>query len=179
MPEKGRRYFLKAKEAKAILQVAEERLKVDLGQLFKGETNIEVLETETMEVVIINGKPMLFKTAGSICPTLKFEEYFHLAPKAVVDMGAIPFVCKGANVMAPGIRRLEGQFEKNSIIYVVDERYGKPIAVGETLYEAEEMRNIRQGVVIKNLHHVGDKTWNTIKEIGSMDKPASPRHGDS
>jgi PUA domain protein len=110
---------------------------------------------------------------------LKFEEYFHLAPKAVVDMGAISFLCKGANVMAPGIRRIEGQFEKSSIIYVVDERYGKPIAVGETLYEAEEMRNIKQGVVIKNLHHVGDKTWNTIKGIGSIDKPATPHYSDS
>ncbi|HVO85702.1 MAG TPA: DUF1947 domain-containing protein [Candidatus Eisenbacteria bacterium] len=167
MPEKQRRFFLKSKQAKALLQSASEELDVDLEQLFRSKVNIEVLETEDLELIIINGEPVLFKIAENMCPTLKFEEYFRIAPKAVVDMGAIPFVCKGANVMAPGIRRLEGQFEKQNIIYVVDERYGKPIAVGETLYGVEEMRSIRQGPVIRNLHYVGDKTWSVIKEIGS------------
>jgi PUA domain protein len=166
MPEKRRRYFLKTKEAKALVQMAEEKLGASLTQLFGGKIDVEVLETETVELVVLNGKPALFKADGSICPTLRFEEYFRLAPKAVVDMGAIPFVCKGANVMAPGIRKVEGQFEKGSFVYVVDERYGKPLAVGEALYGAEEMRSVRQGIVIKNLHHVGDKTWNVIKELG-------------
>jgi PUA-domain protein len=165
MPEKQRRYFLKSKEAKALLQKVGEQLKVDLEQLLQDRVNLEVLKTETAELIIINGEPALFKTDEKMCPTLKFEEFIRIAPKAVVDMGAIPFVCKGANVMAPGIRRFEGRFEKQSIIYIVDERYGKPIAVGETLFGFEEMQQIRQGAVIKNLHYVGDKTWNLIKEV--------------
>jgi PUA-domain protein len=166
MPEKRRQYFLKAKEAKALLQTAETKLGVDLAKLFGGKIDVEVLETETVELIVLNGKPDLFKVEGSLCPTLTFEEYFCLAPKATVDMGAIPFVCKGANVMAPGIRKVEGQFEKGSFVYVVDERYGKPLAVGEALYKADEMRGVKQGVSVKNLHHVGDKTWNAIKKLG-------------
>jgi PUA-domain protein len=169
MPEKHKRYFLKSKDAKTLLETAQERLRVDLEQLLGGKIEVEVLEVESSRLILINGKPALFDIHGKICPTLKFEEYFHVAPKAIVDMGAIPFVCKGANVMAPGIRRLEGEFKKDSIIYVIDEKYGKPIAVGEAMYDLEEMRNIKKGIVIKNLHYVGDKTWNAIKETGFMD----------
>jgi len=169
MPEKRKRYFLKSKEAKALLQIAQEKLRVSPEQLLGDKIEVEVLEVESSKIIILNGKPALFETDGRICPTLKFEEFFRLAPKAVVDMGAIPFVCKGANVMAPGIRRLEGEFQRNNIVYVVDEKYGKPLAVGETLYDTEEMRKIKQGVVIRNLHYVGDRIWNAIKEADFKD----------
>jgi PUA domain protein len=82
-------------------------------------------------------------------------------------MGAVPYVCKGANIMAPGIKRIEGEFSKNNIVSVVDEKHGKPIAVGEILYNAEEAKNVKQGIVVKNLYYVGDKTWNLLKELNS------------
>jgi PUA-domain protein len=165
MPEKQRRYFLKTKESKKLLEEASVKLKTDLGLLFKYKVNIEVFKTESAKIFLINAKPLLVKSGEKIYPTLKFDEYFQSAPKVVVDMGAVPYVCKGANVMAPGIRRFEGSFDKNSVVFVVDEKHGKPIAVGEILYDLEDVKSVRQGTVVKNVHYVGDKTWNLIREI--------------
>jgi len=167
MPEKHRRYFLKAKESKELLDKASEKLKTNLEQLFEGKVNVEVVETEFAEIYLVNAKPVFAKTDDNIYPTLLFKEFFSSAPKAIVDMGAVPYVCKGANIMAPGIRRYEGEFKKGDIIFVVDEKHGKPLAVGEVAYSAEEARNVKQGMVIKNVHFVGDRTWNFIKEIAA------------
>jgi len=168
MPEKHKRYFLKTKEAKVVLEKASDRLKTDIELMFKDKLDVEVLKTDADEIFLINGRPVLVKAGECIYPTLKFEEFLNQAPRVVVDMGAVPYVCKGANIMAPGIRRVEGQFEKNSIVSVVDEKYGKPIALGEILYDAEEARTVKQGVVVKNLYYVGDYTWNLLKQLQSM-----------
>jgi len=165
MPEKFRRYFLRAKEAKALLNKTSEKLGVDLEQMFRAKVNVEVVETEFAEIYLINGKPLLVKAGEIVFPTLVFSEFFALAPKVVVDMGAVSHVCNGANVMAPGIRRFEGEFREDDFVFVVDEKHGKPIAVGETIYNVEEAKNIRQGVVVKNIHFVGDKIWNFMKKL--------------
>jgi PUA-domain protein len=165
MPEKNRRYFLKTKESRALLGKASEKLKIDLGLLFEDKVNIEVFETESVEIFLINAKPVLVKAEEKIYPTLRFDEYFQTGPKVVVDMGAVPYVCNGANIMAPGIKRFEGQFAENDIVIVVDEKHSRPIAIGEILYDADKVKNIREGTVVRNLHHVGDKTWNLLKEI--------------
>jgi PUA domain protein len=167
MPQKHKRYFLKTKEAKTILRKASEKLNTDIELLFKDRLDVEVFQTNTDEIFLINGRPVLVKAGENIYPTLKFDEYFHQAPRVVVDMGAVPYVCKGANIMAPGIKRIEGEFSKNIIVSVVDEKHGKPIAVGEILYNAEEAKNVKQGIVVKNLYYVGDKTWNLLKELNS------------
>jgi PUA-domain protein len=165
MPERHRRYFLKAKESKDLLEKASEKLRVDLEQIFKDKVKVEVVETESAEIFLINGRPALFKTGESVYPTLVSKELFDTVPKVVVDMGAVPHVCKGANIMAPGIRRFEGQFKKNDLVYVVDEKHGKPLAIGEITYDLEEAKSVKQGVVVKNAHYVGDKTWNLVKEL--------------
>ena len=165
MPEKNKRYFLKTKESKALLRKASEKLKTDLRLLFKDKVNVEVFETESAEIFLINAKPVLIKAEENIYPTLKFDQYFQTAPKVVVDMGAVPYVCNGANIMAPGIKRFEGQFAENDIVIVIDEKHSRPIAIGEILYDARNVKNVSQGTVVKNLYYVGDKTWNLLKEI--------------
>jgi len=165
MPEKNRRYFLKTKESKALLRKASEKLKTDLGLIFKDKVNVEVFETESNEIFLINAKPVLVKAEEKIYPTLKFDEYFQTAPKVVVDMGAVPYVCNGANIMAPGIKRFEGQFAEKDIVIVVDDKHSRPIAIGEILYDADNAKNVSQGTVVKNLYYVGDKTWNLLKQI--------------
>jgi PUA domain protein len=165
MPEKYRRYFLKEREAKALIREASERFGLDLEQFFKRKVDLEVVETDFAEIFLLNGEPLLAREEESTYPTLVFNDYFAVAPKAVVDMGAVPYVCKGANVMAPGIRRYEGEFKKGALVFVVDEKHGKALGVGEALYDSEEARRVRQGIVIRNVHFVGDKTWNFIREF--------------
>ena len=165
MPERHRRYFLKAKESKDLLDKASQRFKVDLELIFGDKAEVEAIETEFVEIMLIKGKPSIVKIGEEIYPALSFKEFIDLAPKAIVDMGAVPYVCKGANVMAPGIRDFHGDFRKGDLVFVVDEKHRKAIALGEALYDVEEAKNVRQGIVIKNLHFVGDRTWNVLKEL--------------
>jgi PUA domain protein len=165
MSKKYKRHFLKEREAKALLNEASEKLKVDLEKVFRSEVKVELVKMDFGEVFLLNGKPSLFKIEGNLYPTLLFEEIFELAPRVVVDMGAVRYICNGANVMAPGIVRFEGDFRKGDLVFVVDEKYGKPIAVGEVFYDSADAVKVKQGVVVKNVHFVGDKIWKSLKEL--------------
>jgi PUA domain protein len=165
MSEKHRRYFLKAKESKELLDKASKRLRIDLEQTLKDKANVEVVQAESIQIFLINGKPALAQTGENIYPTLTFKEFLDRAPKVTVDMGAVPHVCKGANIMAPGIKQFSGEFQKGDLVLVTDEKHGKPIALGEILYDTEQAKNIKQGAVITNIHYVGDKTWSLLKQI--------------
>jgi PUA-domain protein len=162
---KHRRYSLKSKEAKTLLNKASEKLKIDMGTVVDARVNIEVVEADFGEVFLINGEPLLFKAGSEVFPTLFFKEISARAPKVVVDMGAVPYVCNGADIMAPGIVRIEGEFNKGTVVLVVDEKHGKSLALGEILYDAAEARNVKQGVVVKNMHYVSDKIWNFAKAL--------------
>ncbi len=85
-------------------------------------------------------------------------------PKAIVDAGAIKFVCNGANVMRPGIKKFT-EFQKDDIICVVEEVHSKFLAVGKALVSSAEMANITKGEVVKNLHYISDKYWESAKLI--------------
>ena len=165
MPEKFRRYFVKTKEAEALLDKASEKLKVNLQQIFKAKVNLELVQTESAQIYLINGKPSLAKAGEEIFPTLVFNEFLASSPKVVINMGAVPHVCGGANVMAPGIVRFEGEFKEGDFVLVTDEKYGKPIAVGEIAYDRDTAKKVNHGVVVKNVHFVGDKVWNFMKQL--------------
>jgi len=166
MAKGHKRHFIREKEAKAILQEASEKLKKDLETVFGSKVNMELTETDFCKTFLINGKPSLFKIGKNIYPTLIFEEVLASMPKIVVDMGAVRHICNGANVMAPGVVSCEGNFGEGDLVVVIDEKHRKPIAVGEVLYNNNIISKIRQGVVVRNVHFVGDKVWKLIKEMG-------------
>lgn len=170
MSKKYKRYFLKAKEAKALLKEASAKLKISLEKILGNNVRIELMETDFGAIFLIDGKPLLFKTEGKVFPTLAFTEFSASAPKVVVDMGAVPHVCNGADVMAPGIVRFEGNFNKGDLVFVVDEKHGKPIALGEIAYNDAEAVKIKHGAVVKNIHFVGDKIWNSLKGLATAAK---------
>ncbi|MGE5556298.1 MAG: DUF1947 domain-containing protein [Methanocella sp.] len=157
-----RRYSLKAKEAKQIIDQINQTLKLNLEK----DIGIEVVETDRGEIYLIGGKPLLFKAEKRILPTLLFSEFIAKAPKVVVDMGAVPYVCKGATVMAPGIVRYEGEFAAGDIVLVVDMKHGKALAIGEALMDSATAKATKKGPIVKTLHFVSDKIWDQIKTLG-------------
>jgi PUA-domain protein len=165
MPTKQRRYLLKTKEAKQIIENATKTLKFDFEMAFDSKTIMEIVESDVGEIYLISGKPVLFKAAEKVLPTLLFSEFSTKAPKIVVDMGAIPYVCKGATVMAPGIVRVEGNFRKEENVVIADMKHGKALAIGEALMDSETARQTKKGPVAKNMHYVGDKVWDYIKTL--------------
>jgi PUA-domain protein len=165
MPKKYRRHFLKAKEARLLFEEALEWLKTDLNDLFNSKVSVELVETNFAEIFLINGRPLLVKARKTFFPTLVFNEIFASSPKVVVDMGAVPHICKGADVMAPGIVRFEGEFKDGDLVLVVDERHGKPLAVGKAVYDVNTAKTVTRDVVVKSIHFVGDNVWNFIKNL--------------
>ncbi|MEM3551249.1 MAG: DUF1947 domain-containing protein [Candidatus Bathyarchaeia archaeon] len=170
MSKKHKRHFLKAKEAEAFLKKASEKMKIDLKNAFQDGAKIEIAETELGEIYFINGKPLIFKREDELLPTLMFNEFLNSASKVVVDKGAVPHICNGANVMAPGIVRIEGVFRKGDLVSIVEERYGKPIALGEALLNSEDAAVTKKGVILKTVHFVGDKIWNILKDFAKQFK---------
>jgi len=138
---------------------------MDLEPLFDSKATVEVIEADVGEVYLLSGKPVLFKVEKRVLPTLLFSEFALKTPKIVVDMGAIPYICKGATVMAPGIMRVEGEFGVGDLALVVDMKHGKALAVVEALMDAATARATRKGPVVKTLHYVSDKVWDYIKTV--------------
>lgn len=81
-----------------------------------------------------------------------------LLPKVVVDKGAIKFVVKGADIMRPGIVSVDS-FQQSEFVVIVDENYGKPLAIGKTMFDSKTLLDMKEGKVISNLHQIGDKFW--------------------
>lgn len=114
---------------------------------------------------LITGDSITAIRAGEIyLPFLSETGLLEKFPKAVVDAGAIKFVCNGANVMRPGIKKFT-EFQKDDIICVVEEAHNKFLAVGKALISSDEMSTITKGEVVKNLHYISDKYWEAAKLI--------------
>ena len=161
------RHSLKKKEGKRILIEVSERLGVSLESLFGSKANIETVEADFGQLILVNSEPLFFRVEKNVFPTLFLEQVVAHAPRVVVDMGAVPHVCNGADVMAPGIVHVEGEFSKNDLVLVVDEKHGKPLAIGEILYDKENASNAKYGPVVRTVHFVSDKIWNFAKTLQS------------
>ena len=133
-----------------------EKLGGAVSELLKGAIEVAELD-DGREVLLVNGKPLVFRTPEGFFPTLRAADQIKLKC-ATVDMGAVPHVAGGADVMAPGVARADAGIAPNDRIIIVDERHGKPLAVGIALVDSANMR-APKGRVIKNVHHVGDEIW--------------------
>ena len=127
------------------------------------KANIEIVEDTRGTIITEEGEPVLLLHQGRWFPTLQTLNKINPLRKITVDMGAIPYVCAGADVMRPGIKAIEDGITKDSPVCVIDEKYGKILAVGFSLFDSEEMKKMEKGKVIKNLHYAGDWIWNFNK----------------
>ena len=114
---------------------------------------------------IITGKGIkILKINDDYLPFLSETETLEKFPSVTVDMGAVKFMCKGANLMRPGIRSLT-EFEKDKLVCIVEESQHKFLAVGKSVVSSQEAENMDKGEVLKNLHYISDKFWETGKTI--------------
>lgn len=156
-----RRYRLRKSDARKLAQEAMSRLGPVVEGLFEGE--IEVLELEGgKEIILFGGKEALFRTPDGLFPVLTAVDVFKLR-RVVVDMGAVPHVANGADVMGPGVVSADEGIEAGNVVVIVDERHGKPISVGVALVGGSGMK-APKGKVVKNVHHVGDEIWQANRE---------------
>jgi len=159
------RRFLREKEARRLLTDFSQRVGMEAERLFGSKPRVEVTEISDMEIFMVNEKALLAKSKNLLFPTLAFDGLFPLLPRVVVDMGAVPHICKGADIMAPGVVQVKGSFKEGDFLLIVDERHRKSLAVGVALHDSETMKSLSRGKVVKNIHYVGDELWNLLKQI--------------
>ncbi len=159
-----KRYHLSKKEAK--------KLRAMLTQLFgdvEAET-YEVVEDREHTLYLVDREPIVYRDKeGRLVPLLYYlvrhRDLVGKLPRVVVDQGAVGPVSRGADVMAPGIVDVRGEFGEGDVVVVVDEKHGMPIAVTVALFSSEQLRGMKRGRVLKNVHHVGDKLWDLCKKL--------------
>lgn len=106
----------------------------------------------------------VLKIGDNYLPFLSEDAILEKFPYVTVDMGAVKFVCNGANVMRPGITKYS-DFDKDQVICVKEESQQKFLAVGKSCVSSKEMDSLAKGEVVNNMHYISDKFWEVRKEI--------------
>ncbi len=112
-------------------------------------------------VYLLDGVVQFARRNDTLFPTLNNHNLGEL-PSISVDMGAIPYVCNGADVMAPGIKEVQGDFEDRELVVVRDIEHGKALAVGASLASSSEIKAMKKGKAVRNLHYIGDRLWKAL-----------------
>lgn len=158
-----RRHRLKDRAVKHLMADVATRLKVDLGGL---PTQLDVLTVDSKaRLYLSRDGPLFLQTGDGVIPTLLNSPVLARLPTVTVDSGAVPYICNGANLMAPGVVGLHGEFSPGDLVAICEEKYGKILALGKARYSSTETREQKTGVVADNVHFVGDKHWNTYKSL--------------
>jgi len=151
------RHRLKEREAKELLSMLQARTGIDA---FDATAAVDVGTLEDLSVVLVNDSMDFFLYHNQLIPTLQgIAKYQPKTHGVVVDMGAISFITKGADVMAPGITDADPGIQKDDVVWICDEKHHKTLAVGIALLTGEEMKQKQPGKAVKTLHYVGDRLW--------------------
>ena len=126
--------------------------------------NVKFHHINEKSIVITAPGLTAVKINDNIFPFLDDIPMLEKFPYVIVDMGAIKFVCKGANVMRPGITKFS-DFEKDEIVCVIEESQHKFLAVGIAEMSSKELDETAKGEVVKNMHYISDIFWEVKKEI--------------
>lgn len=160
-----KRRHLKEKDGKRLLSQFFKRVNLKPDQIPTLKPPIEILSNKGEEIALVKGKPIFAKLDELIFPTLLSEELLKIMPQVIVNMGAVPYICRGADVMAPGIVDFKGFFNKSDEVVVVDEHYRKPIAITLAVHNVTEAKLLKHGKILENIHYVGDNLWKTLVSI--------------
>jgi PUA domain protein len=120
---------------------------------------------------IAGNQVLFFQTKdGPWLPSLRvLHKYPSMMPKMHVDKGAIKFVLRGANVMAPGLTSAGGAFEegieKGQAVQITAEGSEHACAIGFMSISSEELKQKPTGQAIEAVHSLGDGLWKLEKVV--------------
>ena len=147
-------------ETSKILEQINSQWKIELPK----QKNVKTHDVNEKGLIITGNGITAVKIGEVILPFLDDIPILEKFPYVTVDMGAVKFVCKGANIMRPGITKFS-DFESGEIVCIVEESQNKFLAVGKAEMSSKELEGIKNGEVIKNMHYISDIFWESKKEI--------------
>ncbi len=152
------RHFLKRKQLKKINVSISRYYDHDFSLTSKP---VERAISRDWDILILEREPVFFLVEGNFYLTLKGHERYPVTTKFItVDMGAVPYLVNGADVMAPGIIDADPSIREGDVVWVRDERNLKPISIGESRMAGNELVSSTKGKVVRTIHFVGDYLWN-------------------
>jgi PUA domain protein len=164
------RHFLKSKDKKiffALLANFFPGQESQVQEMVSSKSRIEWVKLDqNQELYAVDGVLAFWLKEGKIIPLLSFLRNHDTPFKTVhVDLGAIKFVAKGADVMRPGITTIDSTIEKGDVVLIKDPNHNQVLAVGEALYDAPQMQAMDTGKVIKAIHSITDNIWAFSKDF--------------
>ena len=147
-------------ETNQILKLVSQQWKQELPKI----KNLKVHFIDSDSQLIVGAGLVILKINDDYLPFLNQNQVLEKFPNVMVDMGAVKFMCNGANVMRPGIKRYT-EFGTNDIICVIEESQHKFLAVGRAMTDSSALEGMSKGEVVKNLHYISDKYWEISKTV--------------
>ncbi len=162
-----RRHRLRQKEVEEIAADLNKSLGTDtfspgdplqVAEVYGMEQKVYILGTEIVALEI-GGKPFL-----SISGILK---YGATKSYVTVDMGAVKYVANGADIMGPGIIDGDREVVPGQPVWVREEKFLKPLAIGKSLVDGKAFGQKSPGKQVQSLFYVGDRLWKLQEELSS------------
>ncbi len=154
-----KRHLLKKREQREEIERIQNDLGSSVGLDHKTKLEGGILD-DGSRILLLDNEIIFFEYEGRNFPTLRaILDGIITVPTVTVDMGAVKFVVNGADIMRPGITKVDDSVAANGIVAVVDERHGKPLAVGVSKLSATDLLAATSGKVVKSIHHINDDLW--------------------
>ena len=147
-------------ETNVILELVSKQWKKKIHKV----KNLKVHFIDNSSQLMIGDGITILKIDDNYLPFLNQTEILEKFASVTVDMGAVKFMCNGANVMRPGIKRYT-EFGANDVICVIEESQHKFLAVGRAMTDSSALEGMSKGEVVKNLHYISDKYWEISKTV--------------
>ncbi len=126
---------------------------------------VDKASSTDLDVIFVEGKIMALIIDGEAFPSIRgILRYGAESGFVTVDMGAIPYVANGADIMAPGVVDADPDVSEGELVWVRDVENDQPLAVGRALVPGPAMSGSSSGKVVETIHHVGDKIWKYDEE---------------
>lgn len=157
-----KRHRLREKEIKTLSEELEGRLGTSA---FQPGDAVDRAESTEYDIIFVNNIAMAIVYQGKTFLTVRgLLKYRPTKAFVTVDMGAVPYVTKGADVMGPGIVDADASVQPGDLVWVRDIKNGVPLAIGEALVSGGQMKEKSPGKAIKSIHFVADKLWKLNEE---------------
>ncbi len=147
-------------ETTVLLKIVSERWGIEFPKI----KNVKVHQILDDAQIITGDGIKILKVDDDYLPFLTEIEMLKKFPAVIVDMGAVKFMCKGANLMRPGIKEFT-EFKKDNLVCIAEESQHKFLAVGKAMVDSSELESMEKGEIIKNIHYISDRFWETGKTI--------------
>ncbi|MHA1884459.1 MAG: DUF1947 domain-containing protein [Promethearchaeota archaeon] len=162
------RHFIRKSELKPIKgEILKQYDQKFVDQIFPPKSNVELILTESGDTLYaVNNELKLWKSKDGYIPVLTLLLKKHVDLKTiVVDFGAIRYVANGADVMRPGITKIDPTIEKGDIVQIIEETKERALAVGKAMFDGPEMQKKESGKVVENIHTIQDAIWEFEKDF--------------